>query len=51
MSAGGFVCFSSAALENNFSRRKRSAHVRARLVTKTSLRPEVVYKRFLKGGK
>lgn len=51
MSTGGLVCLSSVALENNFSRRKRSAQVRAKLVTKTSLRLGVRYKGFLKGGK
>lgn len=51
MSTGGLVCLSSAALENDFSRRKRSAQVRAKLVTKTSSRLGVGYKGFLKGGK
>lgn len=51
MSTGGLVCLASVALANNFSWRKRSAQVRAKLVTRTSLRLGVWCKAFLKGGK
>lgn len=38
MRTGGLLCLSSVALENNFSWRKRGAQVRAKLITKASLR-------------